>query len=649
MVIKIKYATEASKVIKVTYDTTPVYISTSVSSVYIKIYSGLNTNGGTVTSIATSAPITGGTITTSGTIGITQATTSSNGYLNSTDWNTFNNKQGAITLTTTGTSGASTFIGNTLNIPQYEAEGNYVTTATTLTINGTTYDLSANRSWSVGTVTSVGLTMPVAFAVGSSPITGAGTLAVTAIGTAAQYIRGDGQLATLPSGSSGGSSVNYYLNGSVTASVAGYKQMSNSAIIGGGTDFPLVGNGLIAQFLTDVANPNRLLIPGGAWNFEMYFNMSSNGGNPKFYVELLKYNGATFTSIASSSAIPESITGGTTIDLYLTSLAVPETVLLTSDRLAIRVYIVDNSGGRTARLHTEDNHLCEIITTFAGGIAALNGLTANTQYFAVGTSGTDFNISSSVATHTFNIPDASASNRGLVTTGTQTIAGSKTFSGQIISTLTGSTTTGGGQLYLNGATSNRIDFNQNGIGAPTFTTRSVGSKIVFYSGISESDVDFAMGIESGAIWYSAGNTSSTGFKWYGGTTVAATLSGAGAAIFTSNVKTNTFFGFNALTTDSDIFGMWTTTSAAGGTTVATAGNTTLRLRTNNTTRLSIDGAGASTFSSTVTSTQFRLSALNTVPVSSTATGTTGEIRIDANYIYICTATNTWKRVAIATW
>jgi len=48
---------------------------------------------GTVTNIATTAPITGGPITTTGTIGITQATTSTDGYLSATDWNTFNNKQ----------------------------------------------------------------------------------------------------------------------------------------------------------------------------------------------------------------------------------------------------------------------------------------------------------------------------------------------------------------------------------------------------------------------------------------------------------------------------------------------------------------------------------------------------------------------------
>ncbi len=74
---------------------------------------------GTVTSVATTAPITGGTITTSGTIGITQATGSTDGYLSSANWNTFNNKQDAITLTTTGSGGSATLVGSTLNIPQY--------------------------------------------------------------------------------------------------------------------------------------------------------------------------------------------------------------------------------------------------------------------------------------------------------------------------------------------------------------------------------------------------------------------------------------------------------------------------------------------------------------------------------------------------
>lgn len=37
------------------------------------------------------------------------------------------------------------------------------------------------------------------------------------------------------------------------------------------------------------------------------------------------------------------------------------------------------------------------------------------------------------------------------------------------------------------------------------------------------------------------------------------------------------------------------------------------------------------------------------PASATAIGTKGDIVHDTNYIYVCTAANTWKRTAISTW
>jgi hypothetical protein len=54
------------------------------------------------------------------------ASSSAKGFLTSTDWSTFNGKQDALTLTTTGTSGAATLVGSTLNIPQYGGGGNNI-------------------------------------------------------------------------------------------------------------------------------------------------------------------------------------------------------------------------------------------------------------------------------------------------------------------------------------------------------------------------------------------------------------------------------------------------------------------------------------------------------------------------------------------
>ena len=173
---------------------------------------------------------------------------------NGTSWQKSAGQNGTVT------SVAASITGNSVGIT-----GSPITTAGTLAFAFAGTNLQyVNGAGNLTTfptlITSIGLSMPSAFNVANSPLTANGTIAVTGAGTANQYIRGDGALATFPTTGGGGSAVYYYLNGSIAASVAGYKQMANVAVVGAGTDFSLVGNGLIAQFLTDAGNPNSCLL-----------------------------------------------------------------------------------------------------------------------------------------------------------------------------------------------------------------------------------------------------------------------------------------------------------------------------------------------------------------------------------------------------
>ncbi len=94
-------------------------------------------------------------------------------------------------------------------------------------------------------------------------------------------------------------------------------------------------------------------------------------------------------------------------------------------------------------------------------------------------------------------------------------------------------TSGTGMVMMNSdlqlSGSKVLKFSATGIAAPTFTTRSGGTKIVLYdSGVSGTLVDYAIGVESNASWQSIRAATSTySFKWYGGTTNIATLAGTG--------------------------------------------------------------------------------------------------------------------------
>jgi hypothetical protein len=74
----------------------------------------------------------------------------------------------------------------------------------------------------------------------------------------------------------------------------------------------------------------------------------------------------------------------------------------------------------------------------------------------------------------------------------------------------------------------RLDWTGTGFAQPSFTTRSAGQKITLYPAISGSLVDYSIGIDGGVLWTTVpAATGDYQFKWYGGESQIASLSGTG--------------------------------------------------------------------------------------------------------------------------
>jgi hypothetical protein len=341
--------------------------------------------GGTVTSVAltetgSALTITGSPITGAGTFNIAGAGTSSQvilgdltlGTLTSGTVTSVSSSQAFITITNP-TSAASISIGN-------------AGASATGVLTSTDWNIFNNKG--SGTVTSVALTETgSALTITGSPITGSGTINIAGAGTSSQVILGDLSLATLPTGTIGGSSTaNQISFGDTTANeitssgnlqflsgqnlyVGGQIKIGNAS----GTKLTTVTSQNLILDTDDGSSSGSIVIEAGA-NGQISLTPNGTGTIKLDGVELDNSAIATGYILKASSAtaagwVAESAGGGFTGSLADTQVAFGNT---TADSIQGSSSLTVTGSGSSFQLNNN------------GGYKAKNGTTSAPSYHMTG-------------------------------------------------------------------------------------------------------------------------------------------------------------------------------------------------------------------------------------------------------------------------
>ena len=292
-------------------------------------------------------------------------------------------------------------------------------------------------------------------------------------------------------------------------------------------------------------NTGTLTNPLTTWNPDTQFGLGS--GNP---VGTYTYNTWTFGLTTNSgnagitfpdSSIQYTAWTGTVDYSNVTNAPVVDSTGTTVFNVvsATTIYINGQpvSGGTTSTL-VSGTYTFAVSST---GSVTLNGVSFSSHgaqgttgaQGTAGSNGTNGAQGTTGSTGSQGTAGSIGTNGTQGTTGAQGTAGTNGVQGvQGIS----------GSASLNNL-STSISFTNTGVNPPSFVTTSTGVKISYYQQESPTTVDYATGIEPGGLWTSIPSaTSNYAFKWYGGTSTLATLTGTGTFI------TNTLNVSNQITT-----------------------------------------------------------------------------------------------------
>ena len=426
-----------------------ILADSGIDDINVVVSTGSYANPAWITSLAwtkiTGAPTIVGSVTassplfssggTSPNLTIQQASGSQNGFLSSTDWTTFNNKQAALTNPVTGTGTAGQVA--------------YWSSASAITgENNLFWDATNNRLDVIGTsYISVGAGIGVtANFINSGPILtatltngGSGYVDATYTDVAATAISTtSGVYALFTIVVSGGIVTTATLTWGGTAYRVGDTLTVSNTLLGG------TGSGLIITVAT-VDSSELIIADSIGGDITLYRNDTSLAANDN--IGSIKFEGRDSSS--KSSGIYAKIgagAAGTAGGAYLSFLTSTGAGGALTERLRIAstgTATFSNLGGVGTRMVVADaNGLLSTQAITVGTVTSVAALT-------LGTTGTD--LTSTVANGTttpvitLNVPNASATNRGVLTAADWTTFNNKTSN-------TGTVTSVGGTGTVNGLT-----------------------------------------------------------------------------------------------------------------------------------------------------------------------------------------------------
>lgn len=160
-----------------------------------------------------------------------------------------------------------------------------------------------------------------------------------------------------------GSNAKYYFNGGVSKGTIDTKtwyELGQTENTGGAANFGKHGDGRVVGFITNSNYPGQTTIPAGTWTFINYLAVTfSLDYAPGFFYKIYKYNGSTFTLLATSSTTLFTDTNKT---MYTTNVSMPLTSLNETDRIAVEIWTV-NVDTRDTTVYTQGDNDSYVTTT----------------------------------------------------------------------------------------------------------------------------------------------------------------------------------------------------------------------------------------------------------------------------------------------